>query len=149
MKKEIKNTIVYDFIGTAFCLVMAFALILMFSGCSSDESKQPVGSLGGAEEETAVYANLENLTISGMARIALASQGEEIPQIDMRGLEIGTVITLYELDSASFMETGVVLKDSIVNDSGDFTFQNVTLTSPYILITAERPFPETEYAYRT
>ena len=147
MNKETRNTLVYDFIGTAFCLVMAFALILMFSGCSDSESKQPVGSLGGAEEETAVYANLENLTISGMARIALASQGEEIPQIDMRGLEIGTVITLYELDSASFMETGVVLKDSIVNDSGDFTFQNVTLTSPYILITAERPFPETEYAY--
>ena len=43
MKKEIKNTLVYDFIGTAFCLVMAFALILMFSGCSNDESVRPVG----------------------------------------------------------------------------------------------------------
>ena len=146
MKNLNRNTLVRDFIGAAFCLVMAFALLMIYSGCSEDNS--PInGAHGGAAEEQGVYASLENLTISGMAKIALASQGGGLPQIDMRGLEIGTVITLYELDSISFTNTGVVLKDTIVNDSGDFSFQNVTLTSPYILITAERPFPETEYAY--
>ena len=126
-------------------ITLAALMALLFAACS-DESGS-LGSMGGAEEEQGVYANLDNLTISGMARIALASQGEGLPRIDMRRIEKGTVITLYELDSISFTNTGVILKDSIVNDSGDFSFQNVTLTSPYILITAERPFPQTEYAY--
>ena len=147
MKKEIKNTIVYDFIGTAFCLVMAFALILMFSGCSSDESKQPVGSLGGAEEETGIYANLENITISGKARMTGNNPNESGDDVYFIGFEKGTKITLYELDSITFEKTGVVLHDTIDDESGNFCFPNVTLTSPYVLVTAERPIPENAYAY--
>ena len=54
MKKTIRNTLLRDFIGATFCLVMTFALLMMFSGCSEDSKS--VGSLGGAGEETGVYA---------------------------------------------------------------------------------------------
>ena len=147
MKKETQNTLVYDFIGTAFCLVMAFVLILMFSGCSSDDTKQPVGSLGGAEEETGIYANLENITISGKARKTTAGPNESGEDPNFIGFEKGTKVTLYELDSVTFAETGVVFHDTIDDENGSFCFPNVTLTSPYILVTAERPFPENAYAY--
>ena len=56
MNKETQKTLVYDFIGTAFCLVMTLVLILMFSGCSSDESDPSAISLGGSTEETRIYA---------------------------------------------------------------------------------------------
>ena len=59
MKKTIRNTLLRDFIGATFCLVMTFALLMMFSGCSEDSKS--TGSLGGAEEETGIYA-FKNLT---------------------------------------------------------------------------------------
>ena len=146
MKKETQNTLVYDFIGTAFCLVMAFVLILMFSGCSSDDTKQPVGSLGGAEEETGLATNLENITISGKARRTTEGPNESGEDPNFIGFEKGTKVTLYELDSVTFAKTGVVFHDTIDDESGSFCFPNVTLTSPYILVTAERPVPYNAYA---
>ena len=50
MKNFNRNTLVRDFIGAAFCLMMAFALLMMYSGCSEDNS--PInGAHGGAAEE--------------------------------------------------------------------------------------------------
>ncbi|MBQ2561300.1 MAG: hypothetical protein II565_12060, partial [Fibrobacter sp.] len=55
MKNLNRNTLVRDFIGAAFCLVMAFALLMIYSGCSEDNS--PIdGAHGGAAEEQGVYA---------------------------------------------------------------------------------------------
>ena len=131
MKKEIKNTIVYDFIGTAFCLVMAFALILMFSGCSNDESKQPVGSMGGAEEETGIYA------LSGRAGDILPRlrkpEGSENPASFILAAK-GTIVTVHELDSVTFDTTGITFVDTIDNDEGRFEFKDLSLSSPYVLI---------------
>ena len=98
MNKETRNTLVYDFIGTAFCLFMAFALILMFSGCSNDESKQPVGSMGGAEEETGIYA------LSGRAgdiHPKLMKMHKAIASSDglVRVKEGVVVVIIHELDS--------------------------------------------------
>ena len=143
MNKETRNTLVYDFIGTAFCLVMAFALILMFSGCSDSESKQPVGFLGGAEEETGIYA------LSGRAGaimpklMKIADTTGEI--IDSTGYEgslfapRGTVVSVYELDSLTLDTTGRFFVDTIDNDSGRFVFEEMELSSPYILIVEEDP----------
>ena len=131
MKKEIKNTIVYDFIGTAFCLVMAFVLILMFSGCSNDESKQPVGSLGGAEEETALYA------LAGRAGDILPRlrkpEGSENPASFILAAK-GTIVIVHELDSLTFDTTGRTFVDTIDNDEGRFEFKDLSLNSPYVLI---------------
>ena len=138
MKKENQNTLVYDFIGTAFCLVMAFALILMFSGCSSDDTKQPVGSLGGAEEETGIYA------LSGRAGdvtpMMLTIQASSDSSILAKATsnttpsQKGTIVVVYELDSLTLDRTGRSFADTISNDSGSFAFKNLPITSPYVLV---------------
>ena len=141
MKNKTQNTLVYDFIGTAFCLVMALALILMFSGCSEDSKS--VISLGGAGEETGIYA------VSGRAGaimpklMKIADTTGEI--IDSTGYEgslfapRGTVVSVYELDSLTLDTTGRFFVDTIDNDSGRFVFEEMELSSPYILIVEEDP----------
>jgi hypothetical protein len=46
----------------------------------------------------------------------------------------GTVVTVYELDSSSLAATGRTFVDTIDNDDGRFSFENLTLNSPYVLI---------------
>ncbi len=139
MNKETRNTFVYDFIGTAFCLFMAFSLILMLSGCTDDESKQPVGSLGGAEEETGIVA----LTLSGNAgkayRRTLGVEDEEgnwIPSKNEQSFvaKKGAIVTAYELDSVSLDTTGRYVVDTIDNDNGGFGFDTIPFDNPYVLI---------------
>lgn len=138
MNKEIRNTIVYDFIGTAFCLVMAFVLILMFSGCSDSESKQPVGSLGGAEEETGIYALSGQ--VGDIAPMMLTIQASSDSSIHAKATsnttpsQKGTIVVVYELDSLTLKTTGRSFADTISNDSGYFAFAELPITSPYVLV---------------
>ena len=131
MNKETRNTLVYDFIGTAFCLVMAFVLILMFSGCSNDESEQPLTSMGGSTEETRIYA------LSGRAGDILPRlkkpEGSENPASFILAAK-GTIVIVHELDSLTFDTTGRTFVDTIDNDEGRFEFKDLSLNSPYVLI---------------
>ena len=102
MKFPRRNSLVSDFIGAAFCLFMAFALVMMYAGCSEDVDRSPLARDGGSTEETAMLKNT-----------------------------IGSVVSLYELDSVSFDMTGVVFTDTVDNDDGEFRFRDVTLKSPY------------------
>ena len=138
MNKETQNTLVYDFIGTAFCLFMAFTLILMLSGCSNSDSDQPVGSLGGAEEETGIYA------LSGragdIAPMMLTIQASSDSSIHAKATsnttpsQKGTIVVVYELDSLTLKTTGRSFADTISNDSGYFAFAELPVTSPYVLV---------------
>ena len=148
MNKEIRNTIVYDFIGTAFCLVMAFALILMFSGCSNDESKQPVGSLGGAEEETGIYAlsgqvgDIIPKTLSIQASSDTSIHPNSTSQTTLA--KSGTIIAIYELDSVTFSKTGKSYIDTLESNDGRFKFNDFPLHSPYVLIETQEFFDSPE-----
>ena len=53
MKNFKRNTLMCDFIGAAFCLIMAFAILAMYSGCSEDAGQSPVAHEGGYTEEQA------------------------------------------------------------------------------------------------
>ena len=131
MNKETRNTLVYDFIGTAFCLVMTLVLILMFSGCSSDESDPSAISLGGSTEETRIYA------LSGRAGDILPRlkkpEGSENPASFILAAK-GTIVIVHELDSLTFDTTGRTFVDTIDNDEGRFEFKDLSLNSPYVLI---------------
>ena len=136
MKNKTQNTLVYDFIGTAFCLVMALALILMFSGCSEDSKS--VISLGGAGEETGIYA------LSGRAGdvtpMMLTIQASSDSSILAKATsnttpsQKGTIVVVYELDSLTLKTTGRSFADTISNDSGSFAFKNLPITSPYVMV---------------
>ena len=56
MKKINRNMMVADFIEAAFCLMMAFALLMIYSGCSEDADSPINVGRGGTEEEQGIYA---------------------------------------------------------------------------------------------
>ena len=131
MNKETQKTLVYDFIGTAFCLVMAFALILMFSGCSSvDTTQSTVAHDGGYTEEPSIYA-FDNLTGHSM-RISYTESSDS--SLISSTLQEGYIVRMVELDSVTFDTTVNVFYSSLTDTSGMFSFDSVILNSPYVLL---------------
>ena len=128
MKFPRRNSLVSDFIGAAFCLFMAFALVMMYAGCSEDVDRSPLARDGGSTEETAM---LKNISVAGKVRMNGMNSDTTQIRIPLRGFAKGSVVSLYELDSVSFDMTGVVFTDTVDNDDGEFRFRDVTLKSPY------------------
>ena len=128
MKNLNRNTLVRDFIGAAFCLFMAFALLMMCSGCSEDSNSPINVAQGGTEEETCIYA------LQGLA--------SSLPEVWKLANESGTenlgyatsMVKIYELNAQTLEKTGVVFEGSIVNVSGEFFFDSVSLHSPYAML---------------
>ena len=140
MNKMIRNTLLRDFIGATFCLVMTFALLMMFSGCSEDSKS--VGSLGGAEEETGIYALSGRMGDVQPKLLRVAGAKDSLAGYEnFVTVERGTVVTVYELDSLTLDTTGRFLTDTIDNDSGRFAFEEMGLNGPYILIVEENGPP--------
>lgn len=129
-------------------ITLATLMALLFAACS--EENDSLGALGGAEEETGVYAKLENITILGKACMtnASAQNSSNLGRIVVTGLEKGSVVSLYQLDPKTFAMSDSSITE-VVGDDGVFAFQNVTLESPYVLIYAVRPAPENGYPYST
>ena len=129
MKKLNRKMLVADFIEVAFCLVMALALLIMYSGCSED-STLPVNSAdGGAAEEQGVYA-FNNL-IGYSVRISY--EGSSDSSIISSTLREGYMVRMVELDSVTFDTTEKVFYSSFTDSSGMFSFDSVSLNSPYVL----------------
>ena len=140
MNKMIKNTLLRDFVGATFCLVMTFALLMMFSGCSEDSKS--VGSLGGAEEETGVYALAGRMGDVQPKLLRVAGTQDSLPEYEnFVTVGKGTIVTVYELDSLTLDTTGRFFADTIDNDSGRFAFEEMGLEGPYILIVEENGSP--------
>ncbi|WP_290766054.1 FISUMP domain-containing protein [Fibrobacter sp. UBA4297] len=137
MKHSRQNSLLRDFIGAAFCLVMAFALLMMYVGCSEEVNHSPLAHEGGSTEET---ASLENITVKGLALASVRQEPLDTskPEVGLSigGMPKGSIVTLYELDGDSLEKTGVSYADTIDNDGGLFNIQGVTLKSPYVWITA-------------
>lgn len=146
MKNLIHNTLVRDFIGAAFCLVMAFALLMMYSGCSEDAHSPINVGHGGTEEETGVYALAGRVgdVYPKLLKVADPSDGA-VDTAKYEGsvfAEKGSVITVYELDSLTLDTTGRFFKDTVDNDSGRFEFKEMNLRSPYVLIGEQVDSPD-------
>ena len=146
MKNFNHNSLVRDFVGAAFCLMMAFALLMMYSGCSEDNS--PInGAHGGAAEEQGVYALAGRV---GDVYPRLLKSAEEGAKDSLKyGGSVfagkGTVVAVYELDSLTLDTTGRFFVDTVDNDSGRFAFENLTLNSPYVLIENKVPYDTNLY----
>ena len=135
MKNLIRNTLVRDFIGVAFCLMMSLALLMMYSGCSEDNS--PInGAHGGAAEEQGVYA-LVGQAGDVYPRLLKSAEEEGKDSLKNEGSVFaskGTIVSVYELDSLTLDTTGRFFVDAVNNDSGYFKFDSLDLNSPYVLI---------------
>ena len=138
MKHLNRNTLVRDFIGAAFCLVMAFALLMMYSGCSEDACLSQVAYDGGYTEEQGVYALAGQAGDVYPKLLKSAEEGKD-PKDSLKNegsvfVSKGTIVSVYELDSLTLDTTGRFFVDTVDNDSGRFAFDNLTLNSPYVLI---------------
>lgn len=116
--------------------ILGLALLMMFSGCSEDPKS--VGSLGGAEEETGVYALTGRMGDVQPRLLKVTSEQDSLPGYEnFVTVEWGTIVTVYELDSLTLDTTGLFFADTIENDSGRFAFEEMGLRSPYVLIVEE------------
>ena len=130
MKKINRNMMVADFIEAAFCLMMAFALLMIYSGCSEDADSPINVGRGGTEEEQGIYA-FNNL-IGYSVRISY--EGSSDSSIISSTLREGYMVRMVELDSVTFDATGNVFYSSLTDTSGMFSFDSVSLNSHYVLL---------------
>ena len=102
MKRIIRNSLLNDFVGAAFCLIMGVALVLMCTGCSEDGKSVA----GGGSEETRGLAVIEDITVGGVARQFTYEEGSSIEEGLKSSVGPGSVIRMSELDSITFDMTG-------------------------------------------
>lgn len=132
MKNLNRSTLVHDFLGAAFCLIMALALLVMYSGCSEDNS--PInGAHGGAAEEQGVYA------LAGRVLGVEVNSNGGSTSIESKIWE-GYMVRMVELDPATFDTTENIYFSSYTDASGVFSFDSVNLKSPYVLLELS-PYP--------
>ena len=135
MKNVNRDTLVRDFIGAAFCLMMAFALLIMYSGCSETANSPTNSAHGGAAEEQGCYALSGR--VGDVAPKVMRLRGIESAS-DNNGVQLdaskATTVAVYELDSLTLEATGRVFVDTIENADGKFSFKGISLNSPYALL---------------
>ena len=95
MKKIHQSTLLRDFIGAAFCLVTAFVLVLMCTGCGDDLA-------GGTAEETNIVASLSNITVLG--RVKNINEILEANNVDADSEKM--IARMFELDSVTLDTVG-------------------------------------------
>lgn len=121
----------YSKISEKFVCTMATLLALMFVACS--ENGSPVA--GGTVEETGVQASLENISVAGKASLVpmLEAAGNEYDANATLNYE-NAIAKMYELDSVTLDTTGKTFVGSFTNGSGEFRFDSVSLSSPYVML---------------
>ncbi|MDY6386738.1 MAG: hypothetical protein SPL21_04605, partial [Fibrobacter sp.] len=131
----------YSKFSRTFVCKMAMLLAFMFAACSETDSGNNVA--GGTVEETGVYAlagQVGDIYPKLLQMVGSDGSTEESPRYEGSVFAVkGSVITVYELDSLTFDETGRSFVDS-VDDEGRFTFDSLALNSPYVLIEKREPY---------
>lgn len=128
MKRLNSDTLVRDFVAAAFCLIMAFALLMICSGCSEDAGQSPLAHEGGYTEE---QASLENIKVVAFAR-QFESAGDASEFRLVSSVAPGSIVRMSELDSVDFSATSVVYYSRSKDSTGVFNFDSVSLKSPYV-----------------
>ena len=131
MKNFKRNKLMCDFIGAAFCLMMAFALLMIYAGCSEDAGQSPVAHEGGYTEE---QASLENIKVVAYARRFEVVTEDSTPSKLVSSIVPGTLISMSELDSITFDTTGNTYYTQSLDSTGVFSFDSVSLKSPYVML---------------
>jgi len=140
MKRFIQNSLLNDFVGAAFCLIMGVALVLMCTGCSEDGKSVA----GGGSEETRGLAVIEDITVGGVARQFTYEEGSSIEEGLKSSVGPGSVIRMSELDSITFDTTGTTYITRCDDSTGVFHFDSVTLKSPYVMLELH-PYQDGDY----
>ena len=127
--------------GLLACKIsIVFALV--FAGCSSlDEGRLPIVADGGTEEETASLDDV-SVVVRAVRRIP-ADDGYEAGTWKS-AVDKGSVIKMSELNSMTLEPTGTAYYSRCEGDAGEFSFDSVSLKSPYVMFELA-PYYESAY----
>ena len=110
---------------------MALLLAFIFAACSND---------GGYTEETAF---LENIKVVAQARrfepVIIDSLFDSSATRLISSVFPGSIIRMSELDSITFQTTGAVYYSRSEDSTGVFSFDNISLNSPYVMLELSSP----------
>ena len=112
------------------CLKIALVawMTIAFSACSVEA---PGSVSGGSSEESDVYALAGQ---AGNLSPRLLKLKDQIEVENQFSVKKGSIVKLIELDSVSFTITERYFVDTVFNDEGNFAFNNLSLSSPYVLV---------------
>ena len=112
---------------------MAMLLAFMFAACSEDSAVSPLAQDGGYTEE---QASLENIKVVAQARLFETKIDEnDTTKVNfVSSVPVGSVVRMSELDSINFSATGLVYYSQSKDTSGVFSFDSVSLKSPYVML---------------
>ena len=123
----------YSKIGRLIACKMAMLLAFMFAACSEDVAPSPLAHEGGYTEET---ASLENIKVVAFARM-FESKIDENDSTKIKlvsSVAPGSIVRMSELDSVNFSATGLVYYSQSKDAAGEFSFDSVSLKSPYVML---------------
>ena len=123
----------YSKISGLIACKMAMLLAFMFAACSEDVGPSPLAHEGGYTEET---ASLENIKVVAFARM-FESKIDENDSTKIKlvsSVAPGSIVRMSELDSVNFSATGLVYYSQSKDATGEFSFDSVSLKSPYVML---------------
>ena len=110
---------------------MAMLLAFMFAACSEDSAVSPLAQDGGYTEE---QASLENIKVVAYARSYESVVEDSTMTKFVSSIVPGSIVRLTELDSVTFDATGLVYYSRTEDSSGVFSFDSISLKSPYVML---------------
>ena len=124
----------------SFILKWGALLSLTLAACSDDASVRTIASQGGTEEETAYV--LTGRIGNVFPKLLSIGEGENNTHLSGDALFAmkGSVVAVIELDSTDLSRTGRVFEDTINSDDGTFSFAEISLQSPYVLVENQERF---------
>ena len=138
MKISKQNTLLHDFVGPAFCLMMTVVPLVIFSGCSGDDGKSPLVHEGGYTEET---ASLENITVAGRAlnlfvSVQLMGKGEkeQLTFVSGSAYAEGAQVKFFGVDTATFEVSEESFARVKSDKDGKFEVEKVSPESPFAVV---------------
>lgn len=114
------------------------AMLLVFGACSNDDASAvaPVSAQkaesGDGSAQMAMAVDLNNAHVDGRAVSLKEFDGGQ--ERLYHYYELASKVRLYELDSVTLDTTGAIWRSYILDTNGNFNFDNLTLSSPYVMI---------------
>lgn len=138
MKISKQNTLLHDFVGPTFCLMMTVVSLVIFSGCSGDDGKSPLVHEGGYTEET---ASLENITVAGRAlNLSVSAQlmgkgeKEQLTFVSGSAYAEGAQVKFFGVDTATFEVSEESFARVKSDKDGKFEVEKVSPESPFAVV---------------
>ncbi len=117
------------------------ALMLVLGACSNEDASAvaPVSAQKSEPgENTAKVGPVEDLNNAHVEGQAAILSRMDLGHKDVYlYYELASKVRMYELDSATLDTTGVVWRNFVLDTNGNFSFDGVSLQSPYVMIETE------------